>query len=84
MIVLDLRSDIHGTSGAAIGAAVRATRTITFFRKKLGHVLVPGRFYFGQASVADIGIGDGVGASHAQWWKWRSMATGPSFSTRMR
>ena len=39
-----------------MGAAAKATRSITFFRKKLGHVLLPGRLHCGPVSVADIGI----------------------------
>ena len=34
IIAVDLPSGINGTSGAVMGAAVKATRTVTFFRKK--------------------------------------------------
>lgn len=60
VIAVDLPSGINGSSGAVMGVAVSATQTITFFRKKPGHLLLPGRPYCGTMSIADIGIAESV------------------------
>jgi ADP-dependent NAD(P)H-hydrate dehydratase / NAD(P)H-hydrate epimerase len=60
ILAVDLPSGTSGASGRVLGEAVRATRTITFFRKKPGHILLPGRLHCGPVDVADIGIPENV------------------------
>jgi ADP-dependent NAD(P)H-hydrate dehydratase / NAD(P)H-hydrate epimerase len=56
LLAVDLPSGVNGTSAAIMGIAVRATETVTFFRKKPAHLLLPGRQYCGRVRLADIGI----------------------------
>jgi len=63
VVAIDVPSGLHGDTGKPLGeVCVEADLTVTFFRKKPAHVLMPGRELCGEVVVADIGIPDTAAA----------------------
>ena len=59
-VAIDVPSGLDGCTGAARGQVSQSEFTVTFFRLKPGHLLLPGRELCGDLVLADIGMPEAV------------------------
>jgi len=56
VVSVDIPSGVCSNTGKVLGSAIRADFTITFHRKKIGHVIGYGKDFCGEIKMIDIGF----------------------------
>lgn len=56
VIAVDIPSGVSADTGAILGEAIKAERTLTFGLAKIGHYSYPGRKYCGEIEIVDISL----------------------------
>ena len=81
VFALDIPSGINSDTGAIMGCAVRAARTLTFIARKPGLATLDGPDYCGQISLATLGLN--VETLHApQGWLLEGAILGDALARR--
>jgi NAD(P)H-hydrate epimerase len=84
VVAVDLPSGIDADTGQVLGAAVRATVTVTFGQPKPGIALEPGRSLAGRVRVARIGIAGAAPNAEPAAELWTSAAAAARLPPRPR
>ena len=83
VLAIDVPSGLDADTGLPLGPVIEADATVTFFRRKPGHLLWPGRALCGAVEVAQIGLDEThlaarPSAFHNAPDLWRSLMPAPA------